>query len=145
MSSIEVGFNIRELSSAISNLASRAQNITDLNAQGAAVLANFVDDKFENEGPGWDKLSAHTLSRRRNQGAGARILQDTGILANSISQESGVDYCEVFTNVPYAVFPITGTPRAKLPNPKRDFFDIDMDKAIDLIGDIITDEISGGT
>lgn len=68
---------------------------------------------------------------QRNAMAGGggtfKILQDRGILAGSITPDtgdsSGQIYAEAYTNVPYAVFHVSPEPRTIIP--LRDFFAID--------------------
>lgn len=130
----------RELTLELKKLGGRAQNQRAINAQVAEILRTFVDDKFQDEGPRWPQLAPATILRRRGGGQGARILQDTGILATTIGVDSGADFAEVFTNVEYARFHITGTRNM----PQRDFFDIDETRALDLAARLITESIGRG-
>ncbi|MDD5297655.1 MAG: phage virion morphogenesis protein [Rhodocyclaceae bacterium] len=59
--------------------------------------ANFAAQS--GPGGGWPALAPSTLKRR---GADARMLQDTGHLASSITPTSGPDFAAIGTNVVYA-------------------------------------------
>jgi len=59
----------------------------------------------DSSGKAWKPLSPATLKARRQgkkKGRSAKILQDTGILKNSVVSSSGSDRAEVGTNMIYA-------------------------------------------
>ena len=137
MPEVTARFDMTEVVQELDRLLRRAYNSRDINMQVATIMQRMVDDKFEEEGPGWQPLSAATLDRRRGGGAGARILQDTGVLANGIAVGAGDDFAEVFTNTQYAKFHVEGTRFM----PKRDFFDIDLDAAMADASELILEDI----
>ena len=100
----------------------------------AEILVSAVHEVFEREGavagkPRWPELAESTKRiRAKRQGSGEfKILQDRGILVGSIMPHAEQSLAEAFTNVPYAGYHISDAPRRKIP--KRDFTDIDFDKA----------------
>jgi len=89
----------------------------------AEQLVADVNDEFDSEGRGrWPKLAASTLAKRRKGGAGAKILQDTGRFAASVSPYSGVDYAQAATDVEYAVYHVSEAARSVIP--LRNPFDV---------------------
>lgn len=135
MTTIE--FDASDLIEELEKILGRAYNPQAINEQVAEVIKGFVDDKFEDEGPGWAPLAEDTI-RLRRASANPTILQDTGVLAGTIDTAAGVDFAEVFTNVRYATFHLEGTEHME----DRDFFDIDFDAALGLAADIIVDDIA---
>jgi hypothetical protein len=61
-------------------------------------------------------------------------------MVGSLQPGSGADYAEVFTNKSYARFHLEGDGV-----PKRDFFDIDIEKALETFGLVLTEAIGRGT
>lgn len=116
-----------------------AQALNDMGNAGAEVaaqvapavsdlLVSFVQDVFEHEGavagkPRWPDLAESTKAKRR--GKTYIILQNTGLLAGSITAFAEGPNAEIFTNVPYAGYHTSKLPRKKIP--LRDFTDIDME------------------
>lgn len=107
---------------ALHQYQAKAQAIGGLLPTIAELLVGGVHDVFEAEGPGWAPLAESTLRSRRRHGAGAKILQDTGVMAGSIAPGWGDTYAEAFAGVNYAVYHVSDEPRHHLP--KRDFFDL---------------------
>jgi phage gpG-like protein len=89
-----------------------------------------VMEVFETEGYGqWPGLAKPKPTKkkrgkvkRRRRGA-PKLLQDTGNLAGSMTPAHNADVVEVYTNVRYAKFHVTGTRHM----PKRDPFAIDRE------------------
>ena len=133
----EIDFKSNEVLKEINKLARKAKNIGSVNQQLAHIIDAMVEDKFENEGPGWPKLSDITIKNRR-ESAVVMMLQDSGIMKGSIAVDYGPDYAGVFTNNQYARYHLEGEGV-----PKRDFFDIDLDKALDTMQEILLLEIGG--
>jgi phage gpG-like protein len=111
-------------------------------AQAAPIIADnlvfHVQEVFEREGavaghPRWPGLAESTKKARRGQSY--VILQNTGVLAGSITPYSEGPIAEAFTNVPYAGYHVSQAPRHKLP--LRDFTDIDFEQAQKEAADII--------
>lgn len=138
---MEIHVNIRELNKQLKAMMRRGHNLTDVNMQLAQILHVMVEDEFENNGPGggkWKAFAESTL-RRRRRSATPMLLQDTGDMVNSLQPNAGPDFAELFTNKEYARFHLEGDGV-----PKRDFFDIDVDKALETFGQILAEEIGRG-
>ena len=131
-------FDTSEVVLELRTLQVRGQNLSDLNMQLAQILHVMVEDKFENEGPGWPSFAPSTL-RRRRASSSPKLLQDTGDMVGSLTPFGGEDYAEVFTNKSYAKYHLNGDGV-----PKRDFFDIDVPKALEMFDEILTSEIARG-
>jgi phage gpG-like protein len=102
----------------------------------ASLLVSAVEDVFEAEGPGWDKLDPKTIKQRRSPAV--KILQDTGVLATSIHPEHGHDFGAATAGASYGIFHVTGTKHM----PKRDFTAIDWDETLEDIVAIILDHLT---
>jgi phage gpG-like protein len=119
-----VAVDVRELRTVLAELTRNAQNLPDLMPSIAEALVAAVQSEFETEGRGaWPPLAPSTIAARRGGGGGAKILQDTGLFAGSITPAFGPDWAQAFTNVPYAIFHTSDKPRTKIPY--RNPFDID--------------------
>lgn len=127
-----------ELVLELQELGNRGYNMTEVNDQLAQILHHMVEDKFENQGPGWKGFADSTL-RRRRKSTTPHLLQDTGDLVGSLTPFGGTDFAEVFTNKKYARYHLEGDGVEK-----RDFFDIDVPKALEIFDEIITAEIARG-
>lgn len=114
-----VGVDVSELEDAIRAYGRKAGSMRAVTRVISEELVSLVSDVFEAEGPGWDPLEDSTLARRRGGGKGAKILQDTGVFAGSVSPGSGDDWAEAFSGVSYGIFHVTGTENM----PRRDPFD----------------------
>jgi phage gpG-like protein len=106
----------------LQQLQHQAQSIHNALPIIAEMLVAGVHDVFEAEGPGWAPLAEATLRARRGGGAGAKILQDTGMMSGSISPGWGDNYAEAFAGVSYAIYHVSKEPRHHLP--LRDFFNL---------------------
>lgn len=138
---MEIHVDTRELIDQLKVMMRRGHNLTDVNMQLAQILHVMVEDEFENNGPGggkWKAFAESTL-RRRRRSATPMLLQDTGDMVNSLQPDAGPDFAELFTNKEYARFHLEGDGV-----PKRDFFDIDVDKALETFGQILAEEIGRG-
>lgn len=133
---IEIDFS--EVETQLRTLQVRGQNLADVNMQLAQILHVMVEDKFDNEGPGWAPFAPSTL-RRRRASSSPKLLQDTGDLVGSLTPFGDPEYAEVFTNKSYAKYHLNGDGV-----PKRDFFDIDVPKALEMFDEILTTEIARG-
>lgn len=138
---MSVTFDASPLEDVLDEYAKAGKNLRDAFGAIADDMLHLVSEKFEQEGPGWKELAETTLARRRKAGRGAKILQDTGRLAASMTAESGDNFAEVFTNVEYAKY--HASPDARTLIPLRDFFDIDMDDVQAEAADMLLAEIIG--
>lgn len=132
-----VRFDAKELGKIFDEMLERGERIPAAVLPNVAqILVSAVEDEFATEGRGkWQQLADETLARRRREGRGAKILQDTGIFAGSITPFVGADFAEALTNVPYAVFHTSDAPRKIIPY--RNPFDIDMEAAEQQMIDLV--------
>ncbi len=139
---VTVQFEVGPLADLLDQYAKAGRNLRTAFAYIADDMVLMVSEKFDQEGPGWQELAETTLKARRKEGKGAKILQDTGHLAGSITAEHGEDFAEAYTNVEYAKYHIdSGGTRSSLP--LRDFFDIDMEDLQAEAADMLLAEIIG--
>lgn len=110
-------------------MTERLQNPQPAMEAGAQAVVKFVSDRFRTqtdpEGAAWTPLAESTKARRR-RGPGRfnpRILQDTGVLKNSITAVAGPRSLTFGTNTPYAGFHQFGTRNA----PRRAFLPVGPD------------------
>jgi len=102
------------------DLGRKADDASPIMAIIAEDLAAAVSDRYESEGDGeWPPLADATLRLRR--AGGAKILQDSGILAGSTQPSHGPDFAEATTDVDYIKFHLDGGEKI----PKRNPFEID--------------------
>lgn len=84
---------------------------------------NWVQRNFRSEGSlsgaPWKKLSPNTIIGRRQRGKGAKILRDTGQLANSFTMTFDANEAAVGTDKKYAPFHEHGGTRSYAIRPKR--------------------------
>lgn len=127
-----VSVDVRDLTQALYELKKAGGRLPDLMPVVAEMLVSAVQEQFETEGQGkWPPLKPSTLKKRRGGGVGAKILQDTGIFAGSITPDYGPNFAEAYTNVPYAIFHTSDQPRTIIPY--RNPFDIDEGAFLDEI------------
>jgi phage gpG-like protein len=111
------------LSAIVRPMQAKAQALPDMLPIIAELLVSGVQDVFEAEGPGWAKLADATLAGRRRHGKGAKILQDTGMMAGSVSPAWGDTFAEALSLVSYDVYHVSREPRRN-PDTLRDFYDL---------------------
>lgn len=96
----------REAAELLEDLARRTGDMRPvLDAIGQILVSNTQQRFVEQRGPDgapWRPLSPVTLARRRGVAAGAKILRDTGRLANSISYRADGGSVSLGSNVEYA-------------------------------------------
>lgn len=140
---VDVKFETRELREVLGAMRDRGKNLDGAMKFIAHDMLDRVEDNFATEGHGeWPGLAASTLAKRRKQGRGAKILQDTGRLAGSITADWGSDYAEAYTNVNYAIYHVSKKPRRKIP--LRDFLAMDMGEVERDAASALTEQITGG-
>ena len=126
-----------ELSTIIRTMQAKAQALPQMLPAVAELLVAGVADVFEAEGPGWEKLADSTIAARRKAGVGAKILQDSGLMAGTVSPSWGDTFAEAASAVSYDVYHVSKEPRHRLP--LRDFYDLGsferpiLDEAAELI------------
>lgn len=133
-----VSIDAKEIGKELKVLLRRGYNMKEVNDQLAHILHVMVEDKFEDQGPGWKEFAESTL-RQRRKSKSPNLLQDSGDLVGSLTPYGGDDFAEVFTNKEYARFHIEGDGVSQ-----RDFFDIDIPKALAMFDEIVTSEIARG-
>jgi phage gpG-like protein len=107
-----------EIAGTLYQLQAKGKALSGLMPAFAEELVSAVSDVYEAEGPGWEPLAESTLARRR--GSIAKILQDTGVMAQSTAPGYGGDWAEAYAGASYADFHATGTRYM----PKRNPFDL---------------------
>lgn len=131
----DVEVDVKDVEKRLDEFKRKGGDLSPSMAIVAEMLVSGVSDEFDSEGQGnWDELKKSTLRKRRKGGAGAKILQDSGLFAGSIQPHHGADFAEASTNVDYAVHHVFGAPKANVP--ERNPFDIEdrvFDEAVDLI------------
>ena len=132
---ITVKIDDRELKRLFEELERRGGNLAEVTAVIAESLVAAIADVFEQQGPGWPPLKPSTLRYRR----GGKILQDTGLLVGSVHADSGPDFAEAYSDVPYGKFHITGTSTME----RRDWTEIDFDAEMDRAAELLLAEIAG--
>lgn len=111
----------------------------------AAVEQNFQDERGFQQGP-WPKRAGRIgelVERIRGgvaEGQNRKLLQDTGVLAGSITPAHQGLEAEAFTDVPYAIFHVSDEPRTVIP--LRDFLDVDLETIADNTADLILSEFA---
>lgn len=85
-------------------MAARMKDLTPAMQVAAAALTKAISDRFRSatawDGSAWRPLAASTVRQRRKKSN--KILQDTGVLKNSISVTAGKRSITFGTAVPYA-------------------------------------------
>jgi phage virion morphogenesis protein len=105
----------------LQGVAARLADTRPLTRMLAGIMHRAVEDNFEQQGrPRWPNLAAATIAGRTKQGTWpGKILQRTGSLAASITQESGAGFARVGTNKVYAAIQqFGGTTRAHVIRPR---------------------------
>ena len=116
---------ITEKLAELRGMSERLKDLTPAMEAGAQAIVKHVSDRFRSatdpEGAAWKPLAASTVARRRKRSD--RILQDTGILKNSITATSNAKSITFGTNVPYAGPHQFGTRKM----PRRAFLPVGLD------------------
>lgn len=106
MATIDITMNYQVVQKTLDELVSRVQDPGPAMSEIADVLADATERAFRDEadpetGALWDPLSAVTLALRPKR-VGGMLLQDSGLLAASITTDSGKDFAAIGTNRVYA-------------------------------------------
>lgn len=106
---IDIQIDDRQVLETLNRLIQRGQDLRPVMRDISTVLMGVVRDAFDDEtdpatGEKWPRLSDKTTIPRRQESGHwpGSVLQVTGRLAASISQDYGDDYAVVGTNLPYA-------------------------------------------
>ena len=120
----DVTIDASEIVEQIEYFEERGGNLEPVMAVIAEILVEGVNDQYDTEGGGrWPPHAASTLRKRRGGGRGARLMQDTGVLAASTEPNYGSDFAEATTGVEYIVYHLDGGPII----PQRNPFDLEDD------------------
>jgi phage gpG-like protein len=120
----DVAVDASEIIEIIDDFQERGGNLEPVMAIIAEDLVSAVSDRYESEGDGqWPPHATSTLRKRRGGGRGAKLMQDTGVLAGSTEPNYGSDFAEATTGVEYIVYHLDGGPVI----PKRNPFDLEED------------------
>lgn len=146
MTAVTVDIHDYEVLAALTRLARNVDHLEPaLDAIGDAV-ANSIRLNFEEQhdpdGNAWDALSEATLANRRQEGKGAEILRDTGLLNRSITHQVGDTAVEIGTDKVYANMMQFGGTRGDFPwlwgdIPARPFIGVseaDRAEMLDVLG-----------
>lgn len=137
---INIEIDDSEVTKALRNLQAAADDMTPVMRDIAGVLADSVEESFEQEtdlaaNEKWPDLKDKTKLAREKQGKWpGRMLQVSGQLAASIQSEYGPDFAAVGTNKIYAATHQFGDPNRNIP--ARPFLGIgqdDRDEILDII------------
>ena len=92
MTTFKIEVQDQAVQAALARLAESGRNLSVPMRAIARALRNITEDAFAKQaspfGPAWAALQKSTLKGRRGGGAGAKILQDSGQLAASITATS---------------------------------------------------------
>jgi len=120
----DVSVDASEILGLIEVYEERGGNLEPVMAVIAEDFVSAVNDEYDTEGRGkWPPHAASTLRKRRAGGKGARLMQDTGVLAASTEPNYGPNFAEATTGVEYIVFHLDGGPII----PQRNPFDLEED------------------
>ena len=127
-----------ELEAVLARIGMRAQNV-DRDVLGT-ILLSTIDDVIQSEGVkgaagAWDPFSPNTRRRRGSMSA-AKLLQDTGLLAN-MQLRDGPDYLEAYSPAEYAIRHVEGNDNLAI----RDPFDVNQDFMLQEVEDVIMGDI----
>lgn len=100
---LAVTLDLSPIEHILADFVRRGGDVQQVFPAAAGILVNAIEDEFETEGHGSWKASLRAILQ------GGKTLQDTGVLAGSITAEHGADWIEAGTNVPYGKYHVTGT------------------------------------
>jgi hypothetical protein len=127
-----------ELTTVLASVRLRAQNVDrDLLGQ---ILLTAIDDVIQSEGTkgaagAWEPFSPNTR-RKRGAMSDAKLLQDTGLLAN-MQLEQGPDYMDAVSPADYTIRHVEGNDNL----PIRDPFDVNQDFMLAEMEQAVMDDI----
>lgn len=106
MCAFKIDVTDQAVKAALDNLAEKSKNMSPAMRAIARLLRNTTEDAFAKQaspfGPSWAPLKKSTLKGRKGGGAGAKILQDSGQLASSITATSDSTSATVTVGKVYA-------------------------------------------
>ena len=113
---IEIKIDDKKFKEYFKKIAQKVKNMSPLMQEISEEMHDAVEENFEQQGrPKWPKLKPSTLKKRED----GQILQDTGALVNSISNNHDSTSAIVGTNKIYApIHQFGGTIPARIIKPK---------------------------
>lgn len=125
---IQITIDDKKVTAYFKQLQQHGQNPSPLLKQLGAIIADAIDENFEQQGrPSWQPLRASTLKQRTKKGYNGPILQRTGKLRRSITRKITATYVTVGTNLDYAAIHNFGGPTGKnhsVNMPRREFINL---------------------
>jgi phage virion morphogenesis protein len=120
----------RDVLDALARLRGQLDDMTPMMADIAMALESETEHRFEQEGPGWPRLSERTILDRIKAGKwpGKMLQRSAGGLAPSIESDHGPDYAQIGTaNVYGAIHQFGGQAgrERKVTIPARPYLPID--------------------
>jgi phage virion morphogenesis protein len=144
---IEIQVDDKQFREVMTLLSARARDLTPAMRMAAGIMADAVEENFEQEGrPRWKDLAPATVKDRTRTGNWpGMILQRSGSLASSISQSYDDRQAVVGTNKVYAAIQQLGGMAGrgrKVEISARPFLKLeekDMEKIVRRMGDYLTE------
>jgi len=105
MDGIQFKLDTQQALGTIEGIEDRADDLTPLMREISAVLADQVEQAFEDQADPstrtpWEPLAASTIAQRTKKGTWpGRILQRTGLMAASFSTDYGSDFAAIGSNL----------------------------------------------
>ncbi len=134
---IEIKIDTAKLTAALKRLAAKGHDLSPAMRRAAGIMADAVEENFEQEGrPKWKSLAASTLKQRAKEGSTGKILQRRGDLARSITRHSDATSAVVGTNTIYAGIHQFGGKAGrgrKVEIPARPFLKLDKEDEDDIV------------
>jgi phage virion morphogenesis protein len=134
---IEIKIDTAKLTAALKRLAASGRNLSVPMRRAAGIMADAVEENFEQEGrPKWKSLATTTILQRiLHDSWPGKILQESGGLARSITRHYDATSALVGTNSVYAAIHNFGGKAGrgrKVEIPARPFLSLDDDDEEDL-------------
>lgn len=134
---IEIRIGNANLTSKLKRLAAAGRDQTPAMREASGIMADSVEENFEQEGrPKWKSLAASTIRQREKVGKWpGKILQRSGALARSITRHYDATSALVGTNSVYAAIHNFGGKAGrghKVDIPAREFLHLEPEDEEDL-------------
>jgi len=137
---------LRKLVGEVEQRGGNLQGVSEFVAQElcAAVEQNFQDERGYEQGP-WPRRAGKigelvdAIRSGEQRGQNRKLLQNTGIMAGSVTPAHQGLEAEAYTDVPYAIFHVSKEPRTVIP--LRDFLDVDLGGISDTTCEVILAEM----
>lgn len=135
---ITITIDSARLTAALKRLAAAGRDLSPAMRVAAGIMADSVEENFEEEGrPKWRSLAASTVRQRSKEGSWpGKILQRSGSLAQSVTRHSDATSATVGTNKIYAAIQHFGGQAGrsrKVTIPARPFLTLGDDDEEDIV------------